>query len=319
MSGMRSTAQVRQDQMGIRVGKLDARQQERLRAALGETLATRFAYPSFYSFRADRALMRPLDRAKRAELASYAATIGFAPLERMEVDSAELRRYFEGVILRYLDVNPHLAGPRIAARKAQLRALARTLAPEVQRDLVAFLQGKAPAFGAPQPPASWTDVFQAVTRADPAATDHNTAALEAILARSREQPAPPPPPVPRQPARQAPQLPYGAQSLDAAAQPVQAPGNPVDDRQIFAQLRHQLEAYIRLAMQGYGLPERGGDPARALDDLRTSGLVDDANLRVAESILALTDRVTTRGSATIDDFRQALTLYLLYHRSHLPG
>jgi hypothetical protein len=91
------------------------------------------------------------------------------------------------------------------------------------------------------------------------------------------------------------------------------------DEHIFYQLRYQIEAYIRRAARSYGLPDRGGDPARVLDDLRGSGLVDEANLRIAESILALTDRVTANGSAALDDYRHALTLYLLYHRSHLNG
>ena len=51
--------------------------------------------------------------------------------------------------------------------------------------------------------------------------------------------------------------------------------------------------------------------------LRVSGLVDEADLRVAEGILALTDRVSRQGHASLEDYRQAFMLYLLYHRSHL--
>lgn len=312
-------------QAGIRMGELDSRQQERLRAALGEMLAAHFAYPPSYSYRADRALVRPLDRAKRAELGAYVASIGFAPLERMEVDSPELRRYFEGVFLRYLHVNPQLTGPRAARHKGQLRAMAHTLAADVQREFHSFIEGRAPAFGAPPPPSSWADVFAPPARTDHTPTEDNTAELEALLARAQAQTRGGPTRgenrrPPHNPVQSSAVPPQGGGQLEAAnmlAAPTASAS--ADDRLVFAQLRYQLEAYIRQAVESYGLPDRGGDPARALDDLRTSGLVDEANLGVAESILALTDRVMARGSAAVEDYRQALTLYLLYHRSHLRG
>jgi hypothetical protein len=89
------------------------------------------------------------------------------------------------------------------------------------------------------------------------------------------------------------------------------------DQLIFWQLRYQLEAYVRDAARGYGVTMQSGDPSGVLDALRRSGFVDESDLRIAEGILALTDRVTSYGTATVEDYRQALTLYLLYHRSHL--
>ena len=61
----------------------------------------------------------------------------------------------------------------------------------------------------------------------------------------------------------------------------------------------------------------GFDPSTVLDALRQSGFVDEADLRIAEGILALTDRVTSSTTVAIEDYRQAFLLYLLYHRSHL--
>jgi hypothetical protein len=89
------------------------------------------------------------------------------------------------------------------------------------------------------------------------------------------------------------------------------------DQLIFWQLRYQLEAYVRRAARSYGTTTQSGDPSGVLDALRRSGFVDESDLRIAEGILALTDRVTSYGTATVEDYRQALTLYLLYHRSHL--
>jgi len=117
--------------------------------------------------------------------------------------------------------------------------------------------------------------------------------------------------------------PTPAPSPRAAPLPVVMPGTgvaPADarsDKLIFWQLRYQLEAYVRRAAGSYGVRTASGDPSGVLDALRRSGYVDEADLRIAEGILALTDRVTAAGSASVDDYRQALMLYLLYHRSHL--
>jgi hypothetical protein len=100
-------------------------------------------------------------------------------------------------------------------------------------------------------------------------------------------------------------------------QSTSASPNGRHDLLIFWQLRYQLEAYIRRAARNYGLPQQAGDPATVLDVLRRSAYVDEADLRIAEGIFALTDRVTGQGYASEQEYRQALMLYLLYHRSHL--
>ena len=96
-----------------------------------------------------------------------------------------------------------------------------------------------------------------------------------------------------------------------------APADARSDKLIFWQLRYQLEAYVRRAAGSYSVNAASGDPSGVLDALRRSGYVDEADLRIAEGILALTDRVTAVGSASVEDYQQALMLYLLYHRSHL--
>jgi len=112
----------------------------------------------------------------------------------------------------------------------------------------------------------------------------------------------------------APSAPVAPVAPVAPAAP--SPGSRQDEV-IFAQLRYQVEAYVRRAARSYGLAGREGDPASVMDALRRSGLVDEADLRIAEGILALADRVARQGHASIEDYRQAFTLYLLYHRSHL--
>jgi hypothetical protein len=265
--------------MGVRFGELDSRQLDALRAELSEVLASHFAYPSFFGYRANRALTRPPDRAKRQEIAAFLQTLSFAPIGGFQVDAPETQRYLEGLFVRYLDANPDAAAPRIARHRGELRAHARFVASDIQREFLAFLAGTAPKFGSRRRPPSWADT------AEPPSANAGDWIEHAPV-------------------------------QDSKAAPQAASWGP-EDQQVFQQLRAQIDVYIRRAARGYGLPDPGGDPARVLDELRRSGLVEEANLSIAERILALADRVTAAGSATLDDYRQALTLYLLYHRSHL--
>ena len=89
------------------------------------------------------------------------------------------------------------------------------------------------------------------------------------------------------------------------------------DKLIFWQLRYQLEAYIRRAARSYGVQAESDDPFGILDALRRSGFVDESDLQIAEGIFAITDKITAGSWATLEDYRQAFMLYLLYHRSHL--
>jgi hypothetical protein len=105
------------------------------------------------------------------------------------------------------------------------------------------------------------------------------------------------------------------QGRSSGAMPVA--GDAQTDMQLFYQLRFQIEGYVRKAARSYGLPDLPGDPAHVIEALRGSNLVDESDLRMAEGVLALSDRVIAGGRASLQDYRQALMLYLLYHRSHL--
>ena len=67
------------------------------------------------------------------------------------------------------------------------------------------------------------------------------------------------------------------------------------DMQLFHQLRFQIEGYVRKAARSYGLPDLPGDPAHVIEALRGSNLVDESDLRMAEGVLALSDRVIAEG------------------------
>lgn len=465
--------------MGVCVGDLDQRQMERLRVELGEVLAAHVAYPPFFNYRTAQTIIRPLDRTKREEIDQYLRSVNFTPIERVDVTSPELRRFLERLFIRYIEVNPSLARPRLARRLPELRSRAPRMAAEVQRGLLALLTGQTTTFGTQRPGPGWSG---AATQPHHLRQDreHNTRVLEAILVRRASgalpavsparpaasaapaKPSPPAAPVasdrlwpvvssdltvpvpaqgmpaseirspfaglevgaqsdvfgsisspsasslfsssgviseqptgplvvpqpvakvapptdsavapaapaaPASPAGKARDLPpdlfqlYGDYLRDmepevneeapaasappaadlpamrlAQSAPVPVPP-PVtinghaglampatraaeatdtrSDKLIFWQLRYQLEAYVRRAARSYGVQTSSGDPSGVIDALRRSRFVDEADLRIAEGILAITDRVTAGAAPTIEDYRQALMLYLLYHRSHL--
>ena len=450
--------------MAVSVRTLEQRQLERLRAELGEVIAAGFAYPPFFDFRANRLAVRPVDRAKRDEIALFLNSFNFEPLMQSDVGSPEVRRFIERLLLRYLEVNEAFARPRHKRLLPGLRAHAARVAAETQRNLQAHLNGSAAGFGARRAAPSWAMGSDQQVRTPPEERAHNTRILEAILLRSdteagsgsapaaapaqqraqapqrgpatpgprvedrwgaswggrptgdltvpvsaqdfaranlagggrspfeglatgaqsgilrdetpladqptgplaaftangapgaasgaRDLPAElyqlysdylsdmqpdptppppvftPPPPAPPSFQSQAQSQPQRPPMRDAGPAPSPQPAplaqpavssNPRGDKLIFWQLRYQLEAYIRRAAYSYGVPNRGGDPASVLDALRRSGFVDEADLRIAEGIFALTDRVTAGGAASVEDYQQALMLYLLYHRSHLGG
>lgn len=457
--------------MAVSVGGLDQHQMERLRVEMVEAIAAAFAYPSFFDFRRGQVVARPIDRVKQEEVEQFVASANLAPLDRVDVTSPEVRRFLEQLLLRYLSVNPQLQGLRIKRRLPELRARVPRVVAEIQRGLVAHIEGRAPAFGARRQRASWAGSINAA-RSDWDGEEHNTRVLEATLVRSeadgpayapfappvhtpaatpsasssyspssyqQESYAPYQPPVPQpfspdlsQPASPFAALGSGAQSqvydrggiserdtgvmpvvqpagagtsfqgqasdsgvqprempqdlyelygdylrdmhpeseLEEPAPPPAPPAPPAafspfsrgasggngyasssspanhisapppaqsypspavvahqqpaldqatarSDKLIFWQLRYQLEAYVRRAARSYGVQTESGDPSGVLDALRRSGFVDEADLRIAEGILALTDRVTAGATATTEDYRQALMFYLLYHRSHL--
>jgi hypothetical protein len=403
--------------MAVRFGDLDKGQLVLLRKEIVETLAANFAYPPFFDFRANRMIMRPIDRAKRGEIEKYVHSVNFGPVVRTEVSSPDLRRFISQVFQRYVEVNAAFARPRYKRFLPGMRAHASRTASQVQRSLMAFLDRNAPAFGAPRQLPSWSGTV-AKGSAEDEETEHNTRVLQATMSRragdapgpyvplkERGVPAaagtPPhpkfqgsgamPPPGRGLPASPpiavrevSPHLPAGPGTGPAGTAPAgkgrgrdipsdlmelygeylsdmqpeafasgntvvppgARPGNsyqppglpgmpasylpgsqPTDkftedargDKLIFWQLRYQLEAYIRRAIRSYGVQADSGDPFGVLDAIRRSGFVDESDLRIAEGIFALTDKVTAAGVANLEDYRQAFMLYLLYHRSHMGG
>lgn len=382
--------------MATYVGDLSEQQIERLRAEFVELLARRFAYPPFFDHSAGEMRVRPANREKRQEITDFVHRVDFAPLARVEVTSPEVRRFFETLVLGYIDINRALTRRYVKRRVPEMRACALKAVSAIQRGLVAYAQGSAPTYGSQRPAESWAGPVPRAPHASDEELERNTAVLAAVLARSQpitDETTRPGEVVPvraaqSRPGPQAMSVPVGSvteptpetyrmygeylddmnteQAPTVAAMPVAArgmsdstfggapsgrssaassarlplpsapapsqqsapsamaaPSTPTSgesrtDEMIFGQLRHQLEAYVRRTARSHGLlTMSGGDPARMLALLRQASRIDEADARLIEGILALTDRVTQQGHSTLADYRQAMMLYLLYHRNHL--
>jgi len=413
--------------MGAVLADLSQRQLDHIRSELSVLLQAHAAYPPFFHQPTQCTRFRPVDRAKRDEIDQFVRSVDFSAIDHTDVASVEIRRFFERLIRRYMQVNQTLAGQRYARFMPSLTSRSPRLAADFQRWLIEFV-AHGDGVGSVEPVRlTWSGSVRNVPR-EQDAKEHNTRVLAAVLVRG-EGPMSGPhvaaaihEPVPVEavepagsvtmpvvtPPADPPVSPFaglevGVQSdvFDSLALPenfVDAPTGPLPaasvisergsahdlppdlfqlyseylhdmqpeaitendrreeppaatmpllavnagasasdlapapaaptsediaqdashtDHQIFWQLRYQLEAYIRGAARSYGLRASSDDPSGVIDALRVSGFVDEADLGIAEGILAVTDRVTSSGVVTMNDYRQALMLYLLYHRSHL--
>ncbi len=86
---------------------------------------------------------------------------------------------------------------------------------------------------------------------------------------------------------------------------------------IFAQLQHQVTTWVKMAAVSHQIEITGRGAMELVAELRRTAALDEAELQVIESLVALCQRVTTTKQATVDDYKQAMMLYLLHHRSRL--
>ena len=166
-------------------GTLDARQLERMRQALAETLCTHFANPPFFDPRLGTDRVRPLDRNSLDAISHFVQSVNYSALDAIDVSSNEVRRFFEGLFLRYLQVNPAFKSPRHARYLPALRARVPRLAADVHRGLLASLEGKAPNFGAPPRKQSWMEGRVRARKLSQEDYERTTRILEAAIIRSR--------------------------------------------------------------------------------------------------------------------------------------
>ena len=166
-------------------GALDARQMERMRLAVVETLCTHFTSPPFFDPRAGTERVRPLDRDTLENVGHFVHSVNFSPLDATDVASHEVRRFLEGLLLRYLNVNPAFKQPRYARYLPALRGRAPRLAADIHRGLLASLDGKASGFGAAPAKRSWGEGRERARKLSPEDYERSTRILEAAMIRSR--------------------------------------------------------------------------------------------------------------------------------------
>ncbi|HLW01003.1 MAG TPA: hypothetical protein VKT82_20260 [Ktedonobacterales bacterium] len=89
------------------------------------------------------------------------------------------------------------------------------------------------------------------------------------------------------------------------------------DVMIFSQLQHQISTWVKMAAVSHQIDIAGRDAPELVEELRRTAALEEAELQVIESLVALCYRVTATKQATMDDYKQAMMLYLLHHRSRL--
>ncbi|HEY7350273.1 MAG TPA: hypothetical protein VH599_18285 [Ktedonobacterales bacterium] len=112
----------------------------------------------------------------------------------------------------------------------------------------------------------------------------------------------------------------GSAPLDAQEQgaPVEAARGMTDgDVMIFAQLQHQISTWVKMAAVSHQIDLAGRDAPELVAELRRTAALEEAELQVIESLVTLCYRVTSTKQATMEDYKQAMMLYLLHHRSRL--
>ncbi len=104
-------------------------------------------------------------------------------------------------------------------------------------------------------------------------------------------------------------------SAMAAAQPEKEMTEA--DVLIFVQLQHQVSTWVKIAAVSHQIEITGQDIPELVAELRHTAALEEAELQVIESLVALCQRVTSTRQATMEDYKQAMMLYLLHHRSRM--
>lgn len=89
------------------------------------------------------------------------------------------------------------------------------------------------------------------------------------------------------------------------------------DVMIFAQLQHQVGTWVKMAAVSHQIDIAGRDALELIAELRRMAALEEAELQVVESLVTLCQRVVRSKQAAVDDYKQAMMLYLLHHRSRL--
>ena len=317
--------------LAIHLDELSQDDREHLRTEIVALLLTEMSYPPYLDYYAGVLRSRPPSNEVKQHAAAFVAGLSH-DAEHVDINTSAFTNYITDLLLRYQNtVVP--ARRDLQRRCLPAHLIAPVLAQKLQQRLVAVVMHNEPDhFGAPAATMSWKKNLNAAPLASPwEAIADDTVALAQAIAELREeaQPKIPRPVVPTVSdmatmvipvVEKVQSLPEPSSYLPTAPlpQPTQAPApassKSRNDRVIFQQLREQLMQAMQNAGRSYGLATIPDDPAGLLALLRQHNSVDEGDLRLAEGILALCSRIISEDRADIDDYRQAMTLYLLFHR-----
>ncbi len=321
----------------IRLDELSATDRDRLRTEVASTLLRAFTRTPFLDPQSRAPSVVPSTRADQARVVEFMAAAWHDDQAPFEITSSAVTDYLVELFTRFLQANlPGRRELRTRALAEQYQAV--PLAAALRRRLVGYvLDGVNPDFGSlPDARESWNQgelvPWDRVARS----TQRLAAALAAVRAETTlagpdaaAEPVTMALPVVADLSAAPAQVVVEPQRMtgDAIAQHLTAPlPRPVDDvnrrdtgaqdRAIFQQLRQQLLQALETAAHSYGVAFAASDPAGTLAGLRAVDAIDEADLRLAEGILAVSARVIGEGRADLETYRQALMLYLLFHRTH---
>jgi hypothetical protein len=325
----------------IHISELSTADRERLKSELIYVMLSDIAYPLLTETNTTKLRIRPPVRDDRKHARDFVESARLEDLTTIVITSSAFRDRLNDLLFRYYEVVVSRR-PEIARMMEPIRKLIPQHVIDIQKRLIAYvLDGVENGFGMREVKRSWRENNGTVPFAPTwEAIMPGTLSLAVALATLREEALPEvsesnswvtaiiseristplaPPvkvdPIPEQ--KPVPQTHPTVPLPDPIVLPAVSSNMPFNDRPLFIQLREQLMSAMRTAGKNYGLPEVPTDPAGLLNLLRQRNIIDDMDLRLAEGILALCARVITADRASIDDYRQALTFYLLFNRRKL--
>jgi hypothetical protein len=322
----------------IRMNELSHDDSERLRNELIHVLLDELTYPPFADVYKGIVRIRPVNSQDQRRAREFIEAAQLDHLTTIAITSGALREHLTDLFLRYYEAQV-ARYPQTAIHQSTIRRIAPQLAQQIQKRLVAhIIDGAHIYFGDPSSARSWQKSTNAAPMPPPweAIATGSLTLAQALAETRKEAETPLPEPLldelqaisdmatERLPtidsATCAKDSPPSTENLLTAPLPqsvdemIPAPKRGRSDRAIFQQIRDQLLGTMGVAARSYGIAASLDDPAGLLAALREQDLIDEGDLRLAEGVLALCGKVIAADRASIDDYREAMTLYLLFNR-----
>lgn len=320
----------------LRIRDLSEDARIRLHTEIAELIVQTVCYPPFFDHSAGLLSMRPWSVADRERARAFVNGTRLDELDTTPFADQQFVERIRAILLRYQDAQNAgriFLSPQMDVTPMELDLQIRRM----QKRFMNFVQGNDQSFGISTDPPSWQDNRDIDRHLTGNRQQFVHELTNALLLMQGEQtmdrehgPSIEPIAVAATPqdeltAIETRSLPIIELAQAAAPQmptvrlpeAIELPNESERrrDSAIFQQVRSQLLERMEAACRAYGIAYMPDDPAGILSALRQSGAIDEPDLHLAEGILALCQRVIERGRADIEEYRQAMILYVLFHRS----